>query len=90
MNGVNELDHLWNPLSDFKMRYTPAYHRVQAQDVIRPWLISKKCYGTDELWWVILAWNGINSPLTELKEGDLLTIPNKIDIFDYQKRNKVR
>lgn len=90
VNGVKELDPLWNSLTNFSMRYNPVYYRVEAADLMKPWIISKKCYGSDEFWWIILAWNGIDNPFTDLTEGMILTIPNKVDIFDFQKRNKVR
>jgi len=90
VDGEEELDHLWNSLSSFTMRYNPTHYRVDASDLMRPWRISKKNYGSDNLWWVILAWNGIENPLTDLIEGMILVIPNKLDILEFQKRNSVR
>lgn len=90
IDGVDELDHLWNPMSEFPTTYRPQYYRVEAADLMRPWRISYKCYGTDGLWWVLLAWNGVDNPLTDLTEGMLLEVPNKLDIYNFQKKFKVR
>ena len=90
VDQIEELDFLHNSLSGFTMRYDPAYYRVKAPDLMRPDMISNKCYGTVHLWWVIMLVNEIENPLTDLEVGQLLTIPSKLDIADFQKRYRVR
>ena len=87
---IKELDFLWHSLSEFKMEYEPAYYRVRLSDLIRPDIISYKCYGVVDFWWIILLINKIDNPFTDLKEGDLLVIPSKLDIYNFQKRYRVR
>lgn len=42
----------------------------------RPDLLSHRVYGTPELWWVIFDFNEIQDPITQLKIGQLLRIPD--------------
>ncbi len=85
-----ELDFLWNSLSDFKMTYEPTYYRVVAIDVCRPDLISYKVYGTTEFWWVICLVNNINNPLVDIVPGMILKIPNQLDLYSFQRTRRVR
>jgi len=90
VDGTEELDFLYNSLSEFEMAYEPKYYRVDESDASDPGIISYKCYGTVEFWWVILAVNGIQNPFTELTVGIVLTIPNVIDIYTFQRKYRVR
>lgn len=88
--GTKELDHLWNTLSGFEMQYQPTYYRVTAADHMRPDIISFRAYGVVDFWWVICLVNGISSPLTELVDGLVLTVPNKLDIYNFQRKYRLR
>lgn len=90
VDNVWELDFLHNTLSGFVMNYRPTYYRVSSSDFMRPWIISKKCYGVVDFWWVILLVNGIDNPFTDLIEGMVLAIPSKLDIYDFQKKYRTR
>jgi len=92
VNSVEELDFLWNSLSEFsnQVEYNPEYYRVVAGDVKRPDLISYKCYGVVDFWWIIMIYNDIENPLTDLEPGMLLKIPNEIDIYNFQRKYRVR
>lgn len=90
VDGIRELDFLWNSLSTFPMAYVPGYYRVDAIDLLRPDLISYKMYGTVSFWWIILIVNGLDNPFVDLVEGMILKIPNKFDIYEFQKRYRVR
>jgi len=90
VGDVDELDFLWNSLSEFKMNYTPTYYRVAADDLMRPDMISYKCYGVVEFWWIIMLVNNIENPFIDLVEGAILTIPSRLDIYDFQKEFRVR
>ena len=90
VEDIKELDFLWNSLSEFKLEYESIYYRVRLTDVLRPDMISYKCYGVVDFWWIILLINGIDNPFIDLKEGDLLIIPSKLDIYNFQKRYRVR
>jgi len=90
--GTNELDFLWNSLSIFKnkMRYPPSYYRVTGSDIKRPDLISYKNYGSVKFWWIILLVNDISNPLVDMVEGQVIIIPNQLDIFNFQRKFRVR
>ena len=90
VNLIEELDFLHNSLSGFTMKYDPGYYRVKASDLMRPDMISYMSYGTPHLWWVIMLVNEIENPLVDLEVGQLLIIPSKLDIADFQKRYRVR
>lgn len=45
--------------------------------------ISVKYYGTSSLWWVIARFNGIIFPLSEIKVGTILYIPDLSSITKY-------
>jgi len=87
---VEELDFLWHSLSEFKMKYTPSHYRVDDSDIPDPALISYRVYGDVGFWWVVLLVNGIENPLAELEPGMILEIPNKLDIYDFQRKWRVR
>lgn len=89
-DGVEELDFLYNSLSDFKITYPVKYYRVEASDLPDPGLISFRCYGDPYLWWIILAVNGIQNIFDELVPGLILKIPNILDVYNFQRRFRVR
>jgi len=86
----NELDFLWNPLTAFKMDYEPTYYRVQESDLMRSDNISFKNYGTVDFWWILCLVNEIDNPLTDLEIGQILTVPNSIDIYNFQRCYRIR
>lgn len=90
VDGVDELDFLWNPLSKFSMSYAPTYYRVVEADRMRPDRISFAVYGTVEFWWIICLVNEIVNPLSDLETGQVLIIPDKLDIYAFQRKFRVR
>lgn len=90
VDGTNELDFLHNALSEFAMEYPPSYYRVSGIDLMRPEAISYKLYGTVRFWWIIMLVNGIDNPLSDIKVGQILKIPSKLDIYAFQKKFRVR
>ena len=90
LDSVAQLDFLYNPLSNFEMIYDPDYYRVTGEDDMRPDKISFKMYGTVEFWWVLMLVNGISNPLVDIDPGLVLTVPNRIDIYNFQKKYRLR
>lgn len=89
-NDVFELDFLWSNMDKFEMVYTPSHYRVVGVDWMRADMISYRMYGTVDYWWVICLVNSIDSPLEDIQLGTVLTIPNKLDIYNFYKRYRVR
>jgi len=90
VDNVNELDFLHNALSKFTTTYPVNYYRVTGVDLMRPDMISYNFYGTVGFWWILMVINGINNPLCDLKVGQILQIPNKLDIYAFQKKFRMR
>jgi hypothetical protein len=90
IDGKEELDFLYNSLSNFKMTYAPTYYRVVSSDLMRPDMISYKNYGTVKYWWIILYVNGIGDPFYGISTGDVLKIPNLLDLYNFYRKYKVR
>jgi hypothetical protein len=55
-------------------------HVVNAEDVGRADIISRKHYGTQALWWVVCHANDIIDPFAELTLGQVLYLPNYSDL----------
>lgn len=64
-------------------------HQVQQDERAAPDLISERRYGSDEFWWIILAYNGISSYRT-LVEGITLKIPNISTVVSIVTENSIR
>jgi len=90
VNGISEVDFLYNTLSAFTMRHTPSYYRLNSHDSGQPDFISKKMYNTERYWWIICLVNKIENPLVDLTEGLILTIPSIYDIYDFYQEFSTR
>ena len=87
VNGIQEFDFLNNTLSFFSMNYPVTYYQVNESDLMRPDMISYKCYnGSCEYWWIIAYVNAIQNPLTDFTVGQILTIPSFIDIINFYRQ----
>lgn len=89
-DGVRELDHLDNPLTNFEPKFEIGYYRVVQSDLLRPDIISNKVYGSVRFWWFIMLFNGISDIFNDLEEGTLLKIPNQIDMYEFFRSNRKR
>jgi hypothetical protein len=85
-----EIDFLDHNLSKFSPRYKTTKYRVNETDLQRPDLISYRVYGTVNYWWIVLVFNGIQNPFTEIEVGDIINLPNILDIYDFYKKYTVR
>ena len=90
VEGKSEHDFLNNSLSKFKMNYAPSYYRISQSDILRPDLISYRIYGSVTYFWIILFVNNIQNPFTGLVIGNLLTIPDMTDIFEFYQQFNLR
>jgi len=90
VNETEELDYLHNNLSRLTLRYKPSRYRVNATDLMRPDLISYKIYGIVGYWWILMLVNGVQNPLEDLQVGQILIIPNQVDIHNFIKKYRMR
>ena len=89
-NGIKELDLLDNDLSNFIPSYPVSLYQVTQNDLLSPDLISYKAYGTSDFWWVIMLINGLDNPFTDLQIGMVLTLPDKLDLYNWQRKYQKR
>ncbi len=68
-------------------RYT--LHLVTQDERAAPDLISLREYGTDELWWMMMAYNGVGHYKT-IVEGVTLKIPDYAALVSLNNQNTVR
>lgn len=87
-NG-NEYDFLYNNLQKFQPQYPVQYYRLKGEDEMRLDLVSYKCYGTVQFWWLLGSYNGIKDPFTDMNSGDLFKVPNVLDVYDFYKKYKM-
>jgi len=78
-----ELDFLNHSLSGLELRRAPLYYRVAQGDLAQPDNIAYKVYGDERLWWVVCLANEISCPCADIAVGDLLTIPDRLDLYDF-------
>lgn len=71
--GIDPLKDRVIPLLSQVTTYTP--HIVSQSERGSPDLIALRRYGTEKLWWIILAYNGIAS-YKDIIEGITLKIPS--------------
>jgi len=91
VDEIPQLDLLDSSLPEFKIVREPAgYYRVNQADLGNPDLIAYKVYQTERFWWLICLANGIMDVKNDLEVGQLLTIPNILDINDFYKKRKRR
>lgn len=90
VNNIEEYDLLDNNVSKFKLAYPVSYYRITEADMMRPDAISYRLYGSEEYWWIICMINGIEDVFHDMQVGDLIQIPNILDIFTFYKQWSVR
>lgn len=56
------------------------YYQLEREDSGRPDMISFKAYNQMDFWWIILKFNDIIDPFSELVEGVVLKIPQITEI----------
>ena len=68
----------------FQTKYPTTSYTLQLSDLQRPDLISFNVYKKADYWWVIMKFNNIIDPFTELSEpGLVFNIPDVKDIQDF-------
>jgi hypothetical protein len=90
VDGVYELDFLWNSVGNFTTSYPVKYYRVKDEDQMRLDLVSYKMYGSTDFWWIIGVINNVENPLIDIVPGMLLKIPSVLDVYDFSKRFRCR
>lgn len=90
INGTKSLDLSSNRIDNFVFTRDKQYYTIVEQDLKRPDVISFKHFGTTEYYWIILKMNNIVDPFNDLEIGDVIQIPNKLDIEEFVTNSKAR
>ena len=92
VDGVTELalsDSNWDRY--FETKYPTKKYQLKQADVSRPDLISFNIYGRADYWWILMKFNNIIDPFTELnRPGLVMRFPDIKDIQDYYMNVKNR
>lgn len=81
------LDVLSQKVNDF-VRYVNVYTKyTYSGEPITT--IAYRFYGTPTLWWVIIAYTGLYSPM-DLVDGMTLKVPDKAQIDEFINRRSIR
>ena len=67
----------------FQIKRPLSYYTIQQSDIQRPDIISFKIYGSQDYWWIIMKYNQIFDIWNDLQEGNVLSVPDKLDIDDF-------
>lgn len=79
-----------NKVNNYKFTRPKIRYTVSEQDICRPDLIAIKGYETIEAqgwWWIVMWYNEIYDVFNDLQVGDVLYLPNRLDIEDFVAQN---
>jgi len=72
----------------FKTTIKPRLYQLDSYEENRPDLISFKCYQNSQVWWILMKYNDIIDPFSELVSGVVLKVPDFKDIQNFQREIK--
>jgi len=86
---VNVYDPTSISIDDFKWTQGYTLHRLNRQEISKPYLLSYIYYGDKELWYYILLLNKVVN-IEDLTIGTELWIPQKSELNKFILDNKVK
>lgn len=87
-NDIEIHDVLSLNFQNFTFTSQPIIYLVNSVDVLKPWFISQRFFGTVEYTDLLLQINGVENPLTDMKTDMALLIPSLQDIKTFLLSNK--
>ena len=88
VDSIKESDLLTNTFNEFKFKRPMSFFTITTVEKTRPDLLSYSLYSTVNYWWIILKINNIEDPFNDLEEGDVVKVPNILDIEDFYILNR--
>jgi len=82
VDGVQERDPLTLNYRDFEPIRAMGTHEVTTDEVNRAYLVAYQEYSSVNLWWFVLAVNGVVDPWA-LSMTEYLQVPNLLDYYDW-------
>jgi hypothetical protein len=83
VNNKSEYDLIMNKFDKFTIARPTRFYTVIESDLKRPDVISLKCYSNVDYFWIIGKVNCIDDFWNDLSVGDVLIIPDQLDIEDF-------
>lgn len=68
LDGIRQYDISSYGLSDFNFG-TPKITTVRYNEIGRADLVSRRVYGTQDLWWFVMWYNGFSDEIHDLQDG---------------------
>lgn len=87
-NDIEIYDVLSLNYQNFTFTTQPTIYLVNSVDVLKPWFISQRFFGTVDYTDLLLQINGVENPLTDMKTDMVLLIPSLQDIKTFLLSNK--
>ena len=83
VDGVQEYDLVMSNFEYFKIQRPMTFYTITGDDIGRPDLLSLRLYSDMNYWWILGEVNGIDDFSNDIVEGDVISVPNKLDIEDF-------
>lgn len=86
LNDIRGYDFLTNKLAEFKFTRPKIQYTITEPDLYRPDLVCIKGYGSVEAqnwWWIVYWYNEIFDVFNDIRLGDVLFLPNRLDIEEF-------
>lgn len=93
IEGIHEFDMTTNSINDFVFSREKTFYKIVKEDLKRPDIIAMKAYGDVEsmqYWHILMRYNNIHDIWNDISIGDVLVVPNKIDIEELISFNKIQ
>ena len=88
VKGVAVLDWLDSGYTQlFRQGFSYVSHMIGQDEEFAPDLISYNAYGATEYWWIIMQFNSIQFPLTQLQAGTIINIPDLNQVIEFLTAN---
>jgi hypothetical protein len=85
---IEFFDTLSLNFQDFTFTSQPTTYLVDATDVLKPWFISERFFGTVDYTDLLLQINGVVNPLSDMMVDMVFIIPSLDDIKNFILNNK--
>lgn len=90
VDGILEMDLVDNNFDLFEITIPMTYFTISRTYIKRPDLLSLALYEKMNYWWILAKVNNIDDWWNDLEIGDVIDVPNLIDIENWLYKVKSR
>ena len=83
VDSKKESDFMTNKWREFVPTRPGTYYTISDKDLKRPDLLSYYVYNRTDYWWILARVNNIDDFFNDLIVGDVIFVPNKLDIEEH-------